>query len=139
MKGGVDSELSWREERATRKSKFLSAKAGGMSALVNHFQTSEEPHGTEIAKTTVQIGAVRYRQCSKLFFNPDGFFLVIKFIFKRYPAIFIPWSMVKECRRSSLYNRKAVLLELMPEDLPAIRIYENDFKENQFYHCNEIK
>jgi len=107
-----------------------------MSALVNQFQTSEEPHGTEIAKTTVQVGAVRYRQCSKLFFDANGFFLEIKFIFKRYPAIFIPWSMVKECRQSSLFGSRAVQLELIPEKLPTIRFYEDDFKQNQFYECN---
>ena len=112
-------------------------KAGGMSALVHQFQTSEEPHGTEIIKTTVQIGAVRYRQCSRLFFNANGFFLLTKFIFKHYPAIFIPWSMVKECRKSNLFGRKAVQLELMDSELPSIRFYENDFKQNQFYHCND--
>jgi hypothetical protein len=116
----------------------LFSKAGRMSALVNQFQTSDEPHGTEIAKTTVQIGAGRYRQCSRLFFNPDDFFLAIRFVFKRYPLIFIPWSMIKECRSSSLFGRKAVQLELAGPELPYIRIYENDFKQNQFYQRDKV-
>ena len=99
-----------------------------MSALVNQFQTDKEPHGTEITKTSVQVGAVRYRQCCKLLFNTDGFFLIIKFIFKKYPFIFIPWSSIKECRRSSLFGRKAFELELEAK-FPSIRIYENDFKQ----------
>ena len=114
----------------------LSSKAGGMSALVNQFQTGEKPHGTEIGKTSVQVGAVRYRQCCRLYFDTDGFFLLIKYIFKRHPAIFIPWKEVKECRNSSFFGRKAMELELNDAELPSIRIYENDFKQNQFYQCN---
>jgi hypothetical protein len=38
VKGGTDSELSWRKERATRKSKFLSAKSKFLSAALKRPQ-----------------------------------------------------------------------------------------------------
>jgi hypothetical protein len=90
----------------------LFTKAGGMSALVNQFQTDKEPHGTEIPKTTVQIWEVRYLQCGRLFFTAEGFFLLIKYTFQSYLAIFIRWGLIRgECRKSSLFGRTALELE----------------------------
>jgi hypothetical protein len=104
------------------------SKISGMSKLLNCFESKIFPNEEEILKTTIQVGAIRYRRCALIFMDNDGLYLSVKMIFKSYPVVFIPWSSIKETKKERLYGRKAIQLDFRDSTLPSIKIYETDFR-----------
>lgn len=100
----------------------------GMSKLVNYFETKTFPIEEKVVKTTIQVGLVRYRQCAFIFMDKKGIYLRVKMVFKSYPAVFIPWTAVKEKKEASLYGRKAIQLDFTDSNIPSVKFYEPDFE-----------
>ena len=108
-------------------------KINGLSKLVDFFETKTFPIEEKILKTTIQVGPVRYRKCAFLFIDNEGIYLKIKMIFKNYPPVFIPWTSIKENKKSSLYGLQAIQLDFNDVSLPSIKLYETDFAKHAQY------
>ena len=106
------------------------SKNSGISKLVNYFESKTFPNEEEVLKTTIQVGIIRYRKCAFIFMDNEGLYLSVKMIFKSYPAMFIPWSSIKDTKKERLYGRKAIQLDFRDSTLHSIKIYETDFKGN---------
>lgn len=111
-------------------------KINAVNRLANSFSTNNFPNDKAILKTTVQVGIMRYRRCAALCLEKEGLYLRIKFIFKSYPDIFIPWNYIKVAKKSRLYSMKAIQFVLNDPTLPSIKIYEQFFN-NHLFPCNQ--
>lgn len=100
-----------------------------MDELVRTFKTDNVSNENLLLKTTIQIGHIRYRHCASITMNHIGFYLQVKFIFKHYPTIFIPWKALAGSKPARLYGRKALELFFVEKNLPSIIFYETDIRE----------
>jgi hypothetical protein len=108
-------------------------KIKGMAYLVNAFEAKPFPSGGEIRKTTIQVGTIRYRNCASFLIEKNGLYLKVKFIFRNYPAIFIPSTSIKETQPARLYGLSAIKFIFNDPNIPPVIFYEKDLKENNFY------
>jgi len=106
---------------------IFNSKKNSVNILAKKFPTDKFPVEKAVFKTTVQIGKMRYRSCAAIFLNKEGFYLRIRYIFKNYPDIFIPWRFISRTKKSKLYSLKAIKLVLSDTSLPTIKIYEQYF------------
>jgi len=106
-------------------------KINGFSKLTDVFEPKRFPTDETAKKTTIQVGPVRYRQCAFIAVGQDGIYLKIKTIFKNHPTILIPWASIKGHQKSSLYGRKAIQLNFLDDNLPSLRLYAADVKDQQ--------
>ena len=109
-------------------------KINGFSGIAEFFEHASFPDKQNVFKTTIQVGAIRYRNCAFLYINNDGLFVKIKMVFKTHPTIFIPWNAFKEKKPATLYGLRAIEFVFTDSNLPALRLYESDINkyENLF-------
>ena len=110
-------------------------KKNAVQKLADNFPTDNFPIDKAVLKNTVQVGRIRYRRCASFCLDKEGIYLRIRFIFKSYPDIFIPWSFIKEARKSKLYSMKAVEFILSNSSLPSQKIYEK-YCDSSFTNYN---
>jgi len=103
---------------------LFNSKKNSVQRLADNFPTDNFPIDKSVLKNTVQVGRIRFRRCASFCLDKEGIYLRIRFIFKSYPDIFIPWNFIKEARKSKLYSMKAVQFILSDPSLPSIKIYE---------------
>ena len=101
----------------------------GMAELAAAFEAKSFPNEGKILKTTIKVGSVRYRKCASIFIDEKGIYLGVKYIFKAYPTIFIPWSAIKETKKATLYGLKATQLSFNDSNTPPVIFYERDLQE----------
>ena len=101
----------------------------GFGKLVKSFEARPFPPGGKILKTTIQVGPIRYRQCTFITLGTDGIYLKVSYFFKEFPTIFISWNSVKTTRKTSLYGLPANQFDFFDENNPSVRIYETDVEK----------
>ena len=107
-------------------------KADGFARIVRSFEQKPFPAAAEVFRTTVQVGSIRYRQCASIYVDTSGLFIRIKYIFKNFPTTFIPWSSLKESKKSTLYGLGAIQFDFVNQSLPSIVFYEKDLQGYNF-------
>ena len=88
-------------------------RSGGWDRLVASYAAQGQPEGEAYAKQTVQIGAVRYRQCTTVYVGPQGLYLSVQVsVLPSYPPLFIPWGEFKRVQETLLYWQRAFRLTI---------------------------
>ncbi len=104
-------------------SKQLSGGRGGWVRLIEHYGTSRAPAGTVLAKQTVQIGSVLYRNCTTLGIADEGLYITT---WKK--TVLIPWGDFAGISQGRLYwERELPCCRLVIRRLPRSWCRRNYF------------
>ena len=86
------------------------ARISGLNRLVEQYPVKEYPEGKELNRQTVQIGLVRYRDCTTVIISSTGLYLNIKPPLDSSSKMLIPWDEIKGISQTRLYGNKAIQL-----------------------------
>jgi hypothetical protein len=100
-----------------------------LPALITQYATTQDPQGEDLSRQTIQIGAVRYRNCVTVTIDERGLFLCIDTVFKKYPRICIPWKAFKTTQPSRIYARPARQCSIGEPAVGTLRIPESLFRK----------
>lgn len=100
----------------------------GLSVLGDRYKITQQPEGTYYSKQTVQIGAVRYRQCVTIGLCDSGLFLWAQPIFSNNPRLLIPWPDIKVDGPAKIYHNQAVALSIGDPAVGHIRVYKKVYQ-----------
>ena len=84
------------------------ARVSGWSKLAGIYPAGPPPEGQRFARQTVQVGPVRFRRSTTVVIGPQGLYLAAL----GNPPLLIPWSEVREVRRTTLYWQRAMVLRI---------------------------
>jgi hypothetical protein len=88
-------------------------QSGGWNRLAASYMAQGQPEGEVYTKQTVQIGAVRYRQCTTVYVGPRGLYLSVHVsVLPSSPPLFIPWGEFKHVQETLLYWQRAFRLTI---------------------------
>ena len=86
------------------------ARISGLNRLVEQYPVKMYPEGKELNGQTVQIGLVRYRDCTTVIISSTGLYLNIKPPLGSSSKMLIPWDEIKGISQTRLYGNKAIRL-----------------------------
>jgi len=105
-------------------------RASRFDALAEYYSVT--PRKTVFEKSalwhTIKIGTVDWRKWVNLAVTPRGFYLEIKFGFKRY-AFFIPWNALHNPQETRLYWRPAVELRIGDPAIVRMVVYMEVYRK----------
>ncbi len=109
------------------------ARGSGYAELARRFPADHEPQGQKFTGQHVRVGAVRWRFCTTIVFSPEGLYLAVMAgvpvignpRFTGHPPVLIPWSEIREVRRTVLYWRRAVALTVGEPAVVTLAMYES--------------
>ena len=104
----------------------------GIAKLVTAFKAEPFPISGKRLKTTLQVGSIRYRKCASIMIVKKGVYVEVKYVFRAYPTIFIPFASIKEIKQATLYGLKARQFIFKDPGTPSIVFYETDLLEFNF-------
>lgn len=90
----------------------LFAHASGLDRLVDLYPAKTDPTGAKLTWQTVMIGPVVYRRCVTVQVGAEGLYLQVRPSFRRYPALFIPWSEVSAAHAAMLHWQRGLRLSI---------------------------
>ncbi len=112
----------------------------GWKALSQRWEAITEPPGKKLTRQTIKVGAVRFRLCVTVIFNPQGMYLhlgqrlLILSSLRPYRPVLIPWSEFKSPRKGWLYlGWKAVQLSVGDPETATITFPLGLYKEMTSY------
>lgn len=111
----------------------LFATLSKLSKIAEHYSTNHPPKGENLTKQTLQIGAVRYRNCVTIDIDTQGFYFCIHMIFSKHPQIFIPWKEFRDIQESKIYQKRAKEFSIGEPPVGTIRIPEEIFIKMESY------
>ena len=104
-------------------------RASGLAKLGDHYEIKQQPEGEYFSKQTVQIGAVRYRNCTTIGLCDLGLYLWAKPIFSHNPALLIPWQDIKYTGPAKIYQNRAAALSIGEPPCGTIRVYTKVYQK----------
>ena len=89
------------------------ALMAGWSSLAVRLRAQGVPAGESLRFVTGSLGSVsfpvKYKNCLRLVFNAEGFYLSLMYPFKfASPAVFVPWSEVESCAVEQVFSTQIV-------------------------------
>jgi hypothetical protein len=102
-------------------SKLLSS-AGGLSKLAAAFPTSELPAQQVQPRQTVQIGAVRYKNCTDFAVSPQGLYLCVRNPLGRPQPLLIPWHQMQVVGDARIYWNAAKVLSVGSPEIARVSL-----------------
>lgn len=97
-------------------------RASGIGRLAERFAAAGPPAGPVYDRQTVQVGAVRWRNCVTIGATPQGLYLALRPAFPRYPPLLVPWSEIKGAQTVRLYWRQAVRLTIGAPEVGSLTV-----------------
>lgn len=85
----------------------LFARMSGYNRLAQRYATPYQPEGQEYRRQTLQIGAVRWRNCVRIGVSPLGLYLRPEAMLTSYAPVLIPWDEIRKTEGTRLYWRQA--------------------------------
>jgi hypothetical protein len=113
------------------------AKVSGWTRLAEHYPAIDQPEGAKYTRQTVQVGAVRYRNCVTVCLSPQGFYLWARPIFSQYPPLLIPWGEIQRVQETRLYWERAMQLSIGSPQVATITLRMGLFRLIQPYLSHE--
>jgi hypothetical protein len=114
------------------------AKVSGWTRLAEHYPASEQPEGAKYTRRTVQVGAVRYRNCVTVCLSPQGLYLWARPILSKYPPVLIPWGEIQRIQETRLYWERALQLSVGNPQVATITVRMGLFKLLQPYLSRDL-
>jgi hypothetical protein len=114
------------------------AKVSGWTRLAARYPGADPPQGTNYTKQTVQVGAVRYRNCVTVCLSPQGLYLWARPTLSKYPPVLIPWDGIQRVQETRLYWERALQLSVGNPQVATITVRMGLFKLLQPYLSRDL-
>ena len=108
---------------------WLFERFSHLPALITQYATTQAPKTYSLTRQTIQIGAVRYRNCVAVAIDPQGLYLRINTVFKKYPQICIPWKAFNTMQASRIYAKQAIQFSIGEAEVGTLRIPDSLYQQ----------
>jgi hypothetical protein len=105
---------------------------GSWRALAKRYATDQRPEGQAYSWQTVQIGAVRYRNCTTVIPAPEGLYLAVSTL-PGHPALLLPWKELRHDGEAFLYWRNAPRLRVGDPEVATMIVLPGLFEHLRPY------
>jgi len=109
------------------------ARISGLNRLVEQYPVKVNPEGKELVNQTIQIGLVRYRDCTTVIISSTGLYLNINPPLSSGSEMLIPWDEIKKVSQGRLYGTNASQLSLGNSGKNNVIVYNELFELMQSY------
>jgi hypothetical protein len=90
----------------------LFVSLSGINRLAAAYPAPAAPAGEILRRRTIQIGAVRWRNCVDIAATPEGLYLHVRQFATRFAPLLIPWSELKAAGETWYYWQRAKRLSV---------------------------
>lgn len=113
------------------------AKVSGWTRLAERYPAIDQPEGTKYTRQTVQVGAVRYRNCVSVCLSAQGLYVWARPLLSKYQPVLIPWGEIQRIQETRLYGGRAIELSVGSPQVATITVRMGLFKLMQPYLNHE--